>query len=250
MSRLLTIDHRPVFAEGIRRIAEDAGITLDDIVHARPDTWRCTLDRGPFDAVIINIGAPNDPGTDALRHIAHRPDMAPVLVLSAPCESVYGVRLLRLGAHSVVGANASPEEIALALARTLAGRRHLSQALADHVLAHVMADRRTADIRLRDAVASDAQLRLVQLLALGKPIGVICTTLRMSAQDAQAQRRDILRRAGLADEQELKRCAFEQRLVPDRRGRGNRLTPHQPAATPAIRQPPLVPAGTPQHADA
>jgi DNA-binding NarL/FixJ family response regulator len=250
MYRLLTIDHRPVFAAGIRRIAEDAGITLDDVVHARPDTWQRTVDRGPFDAVVINIGAADDPATDALRHIAHRPGMAPILALSAPCESVYGVRLLRLGAHSVIGANASPEEIATALARTLAGRRHLSQALADHVLAHLMADGRPADIRLRDAVASDAQLRLVQLLALGKPISVICTTLRITAQDAQDQRRDILRRTGLADEQELKRCAFEQRLVPDRRDRSNRLTPPQAAATPTACLPLSVPAGAPQRVDA
>jgi DNA-binding NarL/FixJ family response regulator len=250
MYRLLTIDDRPVFADGIRRIAEDAGIALDDIVHASPETWPSALDSGPFDAVVINIGAQNDRATDAVRRITRRADMAPVLALSAPCESVYGVRLLRLGAHSVIGADASPEEIATALARTLAGRRHLSQTLADHVLAHVMADGRSGDIRLRDAVASDAQLRLVQLLALGKPIGVICSTLRISAQDAHAQRRDILRRAGLADEEELKRCAFEQRLVPDRRVAGDRRTPTDAGMAAAAYHPAAIPTGTLQHADA
>jgi DNA-binding NarL/FixJ family response regulator len=169
-----------------------------------------------------------------VRRIARLADAPPILALCEPCESVYGVRLLRLGAQGVIGAHASAAEIATALSRTLAGRRHLSQTLADHVLAHVVAAGAPREVLLRDAVASDAQLRLVQLLALGKPISVICSTLRISADDAKAQRREVLRRTGLTDDQELKRHAFDQHLVPDRRQRAPATAdPRRPTALPA-----------------
>ncbi|MCG6940748.1 MAG: response regulator transcription factor [Thiohalocapsa sp.] len=231
MHRLLIIDDRPIFAHGIARVATDAGLELAGIVHARTDNWEAVLADDTFDAVVIGIAAPDDPATTALRCLARRPAAPPVLAVCAPCESVYGVRLLRSGAHSVISAKASPEAIATALAQTLAGRRHLSQALAEHVVAHVIAGGTPEEIRLRDAVASPEQLRVVQLLALGKPISVICETLNISAADVHAQRHDILRRTGVADEQELKRQAFEQRLVPDRR----RCAPMQPTTPEALR---------------
>ncbi|WP_295884311.1 hypothetical protein [uncultured Thiohalocapsa sp.] len=220
MHRLLIIGHSPLFAAGIRRIAKDAGLAVSEVVQAYPEDEAHLPAADRFDAAVVAVAAPDDAGTAAIGALARLPDGPPVLALSAPCESVYGVRLLRLGARSVIAAQASPQEIAAALSRTLAGRRHVSAALADHLAAHLAAAAAPAQMRLRDALASDAQLRLVQLLALGKPMGVICDLLRLSAEDAHAERRDILRRTGAADEQELKRRVFEQRLVPDRRGRG------------------------------
>lgn len=221
MYRLLIVDRRPLFADGIRRIADDAGLAVTEVVRAGPADFAHTLADTAFDAAVVSIAAPNALGIEPLRRLTRLPGAPPVLVVSGPCESVHGVRFLRLGARSIIGAQASPQEIAAALARTLAGRRHVSAALADHLVAHfvahVVADREQKEIGLRDAVASDAQLRMIQLLALGKPMEVICNLLRISAEDARAQRREILRRTGLADEQELKRCAFEQQLVPDRR---------------------------------
>lgn len=220
MHRLLIIDRRPIFADGVRRIAEDAGLAVTEVVRTSPADCIHALDDTAFHAAVVSINAPNDLALEPLRGLTRLPGAPPVLVVSAPCESVYGVRFLRLGAHSVVGARASPQEIAAALTRTLAGGRHVSAALADHLVAHFVADSARAGIGLRDAVTSDAQLRMIQLLALGKPMGVICGRLRLTAEEARAQHREILHRAGLADEQELKRCAFEQHLVPDRRGMG------------------------------
>lgn len=220
MYRLLIIDHSPLFGEGIRRIAEDAGLAVTEVVQAYPEDVAELRAAGRFDAAVVAVAAPDDAGTVVIGALAQLSDGPPVLALCAPCESVYGVRLLRLSARSVIAAQASPQEIAAALTRTLAGRRHLSAALADHLAAYLAAAAPPAKPHLRDALASDSQLRLLQLLALGKPMGVICDLLRLSAEDAHAQRRDILRRTGAADEQELKRRVFEQRLVPDRRGRG------------------------------
>lgn len=217
MHRLLIIDRRPIFSDGIRRIAEDAGLAITEAVRAGPADFMQALDDTAFDAAVVSINAPSHLALAPLRGLTRLPAAPPVLVVSVPCESVYGVRFLRLGARSVVGAQASPQEIAAALTRTLAGGRHVSAALADHLAAHFVAASEQTGIGLRDAVASDAQLRMIKLLALGKPMGVICDLLRLTAEEGRAQRREILHRTGLADEQELRRCAFEQQLVPDRR---------------------------------
>jgi two-component system invasion response regulator UvrY len=225
MHKILIIDDRPVFAAGIRRIATSAAIGIDLCEHATAGQYTPLLETGPFDAVVVGIPAARDNGKTLLRQLVSQHPATPVLAFCGPCESVYGLQLLRLGARSVVSDQASPSEVEEALRRTLAGRRYISQTLADHLLAHFSADN---EVQLRDAIDSHTQLELVRLLALGKPVPVICDTLRISAEDLHAQRREILRRTGLADEQELKRCAFEQRLVPDRRQR-NRM-PHDALA--------------------
>jgi two-component system, NarL family, invasion response regulator UvrY len=220
MFRVLVIDDRPLFATGLQRVAAHAGIPIDTLVHVAPERFTPQQAETAFDAVVVGIAstAHDDGGLIALQGLAQAAGSPPVLAVCTPCESVYGVRLLRLGARGVVAAQASEQELAAALSRTLAGRRYLSDALAEHLVAHVVAHSRPREIRLREAVASDAQLRVVQLIALGKPLDVICSTLRISAETAHAHRRDILHRTGLADEQELKRRAFEQQLVPERRG--------------------------------
>jgi two-component system, NarL family, invasion response regulator UvrY len=221
MFRVLVVDDRPLFADGVRRIALNAGIAIEEPRYVSTQDFMPLQATAAFDTVVIGIASPglDDGGLSALRSLGQAACAPPVLAVCTPCDSVYGVRLLRLGARSVVAAQAPEQEIATALSRTLAGRRYLSEALAEHLVAHVVSHRDGDGIRLRDAVACDAQLRIVQLIALGKPLDVICSTLRISADAAHAHRHDILRRTGLADEQELKRQAFEQRLIPDRRGR-------------------------------
>jgi DNA-binding NarL/FixJ family response regulator len=218
MYRLLIIDRRPLFAEGIRHIARDAGLPIGELVRSRPGQDTPIPPGKAFDAAVVTINAPDDAATASMHRLAHLAGGPPVLAVCAPCESVHGLRLLRLGARSVIGIRASPQEIAAALTRTLKGGRHVSAALADHLLAHFLTRDAPTAMRLRDAVACEAQLRLIQLLALGQPMSAICDTLGLSPADAHAQRQDILRRTGLADEHELTRRAFEQQLVPDRRG--------------------------------
>ena len=232
MSRLLVVDDRPVFAAGVERIAADAGLAVDVLRHVPAQGFDSRQSAAGYDAIVVGVTSvvPGDTGRLALQHLKRLPGTPPALAVCTPCESVYGVRLLRDGARGVVSAQASPAEMATALSATLAGRRYLSEALTEHLLAHVLARPESDPIRLRDAVASEAQLRIVQLIALGKPIDVICSTLRISCETAHAHRRDILARTGLADEQELKRRAFEQRLVPDRRGRARHPGQVRPAA--------------------
>jgi DNA-binding NarL/FixJ family response regulator len=219
MRKLLVIDDRPVLRLGIKAIIEESGQADCRVEHAASDVAITGLKDGSWTAAIIGIATADDSGMNLLRQLKANNAITPVLAFIGLPETFYGLRLLRLGATGILHDNAQPKELVRAVEMTLAGRRYISPNLAEQLITQVTGiGSETADeVPLREAIASDEQLEVVRMVALGKPLIHISQALNISPAHVNAHRVDILRRARLADEHELTFYAFEQALVPDRR---------------------------------
>jgi DNA-binding NarL/FixJ family response regulator len=219
MRKLLMIDDRPVLRVGIQAIIEESAVA-DCEVHPAPTCLAMTrLNQGDWTAVIVGIATANDSGMRLLRRIKQCDDAPPVLAFIGLPESFYGTRILRLGATGILQDSAPEKDLIRAIEMTLSGRRYISHTLAEQIVTQVTGIGSNAmdEVPLREAIASDEQLQVVRMVALGRPLTHISQALNITPEHVNAHRVDILRRARLADEHELTFYAFEQKLVPDRR---------------------------------
>ena len=220
MQNLLVVDEQPVMRAGIAHAVAASGMEVQlKGVGSAADAIGA-LRTGRWDGAIIDIGLSEAGGISFLsRLVKTHPDL-PVLVFTAMPESPYGLRALRTGAAGFLHKSASPETLAEALRRVLAGRRYVSP-----VLAEQLADRMVNDSdRVPHELLTDREFEIFRLIALGNSVADIGETLNISPKTVHVHRSNILRKTGLADNQALASYAFEHRLIPGRRSedRGGR----------------------------
>ncbi len=213
MQKLLVVDEQPVMRTGILRALELAGIVLEVEGVSSGAEAIDKLGIGFWSAAIIDIGLTDGGGISFLNRLVKAfPDL-PVLVFTSMPESPYGLRALRTGAAGYLHKSASPEALAEALRRVLAGRRYVSPSLAEQ-----LADRMVRDSdRSPHELLTDRELEIFRLIALGNSIADIGETLSISPKTVHVHRANILRKTGLADNRALSSYAFEHHLIPGRR---------------------------------
>ncbi len=83
---------------------------------------------------------PDRSGLDILRHIQTGHPSVRVLVMSGLPEQQYAVNVLRAGASGYLSKDSAPEELMKAVRTVLAGRRYVSAALAEILVADLDGD--------------------------------------------------------------------------------------------------------------
>lgn len=122
-TKLLIVEDHPLFRSGMAHMAEhlrpdwelafagSAAETLSALMQARPD------------AVVVDVGLPDEDGLSLTRAIAQRWPGLPVLLISARDMPAMATLAERSGAHGFVGKGEPPDAIAEAIDGVLLGRR-------------------------------------------------------------------------------------------------------------------------------
>jgi DNA-binding NarL/FixJ family response regulator len=161
--------------------------------------------------VLLDLNLPDAAGSEGLAKLLRAADPAPVLVLSLQDEATHAERLLAIGAAGFVEKQRAAHELVAAVERVLAGRRYVSDTLAERLL-----ERReqggAAPAALHERL-SEREYRVLLLLAEGRSVADIGQQMNISPKTASTYRARIMAKAGWTNNAELVRYCVAQGLI-------------------------------------
>ena len=181
MSRVLIADDHAVVRAGFKQFLE-ADPSINAVGEAASGNE--TLDQlreSDWDLVLLDIHMPDRSGLDILRHIQTGHPGVRVLVMSGLPEQQYAVNVLRAGASGYLSKDSAPEELMKAVRTVLSGRRYVSAALAEILVADLDGD---PDKPLH-ARLSTREFQIFCKLAAGRGVSDIANELSPEREDRQ-----------------------------------------------------------------
>ncbi len=209
--RVLIADDHAIVRRGLMEILEEefAGVTFGEAGDVRETMERLRTER--WDVVILDMTMPNGSGLDVL-HYARGLDAAlPVLVLSMHPEDQYAIRALRAGACGYLTKESAPGELVKAIHTVLAGRKYVSESLADGLATRLQVGLQ-GDEPPHECL-SDREYQVMLMIASGKSVSQIGAELSLSVKTISTYRSRVLTKTGMATNAELTRYVIERGLV-------------------------------------
>jgi len=209
MAKVLIADDHAVVRAGLRQfLEEDRSIT--EIGEA--STGREALEAlraGRWDLLILDINMPDRSGLDILSHIRAAGYNTRVLVMSGLPERQYALNVLRAGARGYLSKEGAPDELLKAVRAILDGRRYVSPALAELLVAELDQD---ADKPLH-ARLSEREFQVLCKLAAGRAVSDIAGELCLSVKTVSTYRTRVLDKMHLETNADLTTYALRNGLI-------------------------------------
>ncbi len=209
MSRVLIADDHAVVRAGFRQfLAADPTIGAVGEAASGNETLDC-LRREPWDLVLLDIHMPDRSGLDVLRYIQTGYPEVRVLVMSGLPEQQYALNVLRAGASGYLSKDSSPDELMKAVRAVLAGRRYVSAALAEILVADLDGD---SDKPLH-ARLSTREFQIFCKLAAGRGVSEIANELSLSVKTVSTYRSRILEKMSFSANADITSYALRNGLI-------------------------------------
>jgi two-component system nitrogen regulation response regulator NtrX len=125
MSRILVVDDEPRIVEALCRLLKIESFESEGAYDGEGALK--LLDRGGFDAVLLDLDMPRLDGIATLRALRDRGDRIPVIIVSGRGTIARAVEAVRLGAHDFVEKPVDDERLLLSLRRALEFERLTSE---------------------------------------------------------------------------------------------------------------------------
>lgn len=162
-----------------------------------------------WDVILLDISMPGRNGMETLKQLRANGIKAPILMLSIHAEEQYAIRALKAGASGFLNKETATEELLAAVHRVLAGKKYISDALAEK-LAETLADPAPKDGG--DAL-SDREMQVLQMIAGGTTVSQIAAQLSLSVNTISTYRARLLEKLNLNNNAELTRYAFDNKII-------------------------------------
>lgn len=208
--RILLADDHAVVRDGLRALLDaEPGL---EVVGSVTDGREALLaaKRLQPDVVVMDINMPGLNGIEATRSIVELEPPPQVLILSMHGSSEHIYRALQAGARGYLLKESAGSEVVGAVRAVAAGRRFLSERIADTALDAYLAEGRTSS-PLDSLSARERQL--LQLLAEGRSNAEAARLLSLSVKTVETYRSRLLQKLGLHDLPALVRFALEHGLT-------------------------------------
>lgn len=161
------------------------------------------------DVLILDLSMPGKNGLDVIKEIKNIYPEVKILVMTMMPEDQFAKRTLKAGASGYLTKESAPEELITAIRRIAAGRRYISESLAEK-LAQDLDD--TADKPIQELL-SDREFQVMKMMASGKSQTDIADELSISVSTINTYRSRILEKLNLKTNAELIRFAYENNLI-------------------------------------
>ena len=209
MSRVLIADDHAVVRAGFKQFLE-ADSTINAVGEAASGNETLDLLREQdWDLVLLDIHMPDRSGLDILRHIQTGHPGVRVLVMSGLPEEQYAVNVLRAGASGYLSKDSAPEELMKAVRTVLSGRRYVSAALAEILVADLDGD---PDKPLH-ARLSTREFQIFCKLAAGRGVSDIANELSLSVKTVSTYRSRILEKMSFTANADITSYALRNGLI-------------------------------------
>jgi DNA-binding NarL/FixJ family response regulator len=209
MTRVLIADDHALVRAGLKQLLQESG-RFSEITEAATGTQVIDKLRAePADLLILDINMPDRGGLDILKHVRESHAGLPVLVLSGFPERQYALSALKAGARGYVSKDGPPEELLKAVTRVLAGRRYVSNGLAELLADHLAENpERPAHEEL-----SEREFQIFCKLATGQSVSEIAGELSLSVKTVSTYRTRMLEKMSFKSNADITSYALRNGLM-------------------------------------
>ena len=209
--RVLLVDDHAIVRDGLRFLLEahDDFEVVGGAANGR-DAVRAARDLQP-DVVIMDLAMPELNGTEATHQIHDACPQTHVLVLSMHSTAEHIYRAFQAGAQGYLLKESAGPELLAAVRTVHAGRRYLSQKIAETVVDDYIRERHVASPL---ESLSGRERQILQQIAEGKSSADTARALCLSPKTVETYRSRMMKKLGIADFPALVRFAIQHGLTP------------------------------------
>jgi DNA-binding NarL/FixJ family response regulator len=216
--KILLVDDHSLITDALRLLMLDIDPAAEVHCAADADGSLALVDQHPdADLMLLDLGIPGASGTSALEAlVAHSPDLK-ILVLSGQQDQRSVIRVLQLGAAGFVPKSMATDTLVSAIKFVLSGGVYIPADLLDESTrgaSMLGLPERGRDMMGRPASSrarlTDRQEQVLELLARGAPIKVICRELSLSEGTVKTHVTAIYRAFGASNRTEALLAARKQ----------------------------------------
>jgi DNA-binding NarL/FixJ family response regulator len=208
--RVIIADDHALVGEGIRRLLQ----TDFDVVDCVRDGAALveSAERNQPDVVVTDLSMPGIDGLDAIRQLRKRGNRASAIVLTMHADPELAMAALSAGASGYVLKDAVSDELILAINEALAGRKFLTREVDRSFLIERRADQPALE-RLSGTRLTGRQQQVLTMIAEGKTMKHIASTLKISRRTVEAHKYKLMRELGVHNVAQLIQRAMTLRLI-------------------------------------
>ena len=161
------------------------------------------------DVLVLDINMPGRSGLDVLHALKDEANPVKVPVVSMYPEDQYAIRALRGGAYGYVNKAGDPQAIVQAVRTVAQGRKYVTPEIAQMLVESLSAPTHE---QAHESL-SDRELQTLTMIASGKRLADIASSLTLSPKTVSVYRARVLQKLGLANNSELTVYAIRNGLV-------------------------------------
>jgi DNA-binding NarL/FixJ family response regulator len=199
MINILIVDDHAIVREGLRRIflsetdMHVAGMAIDASGALRFMTTT------PVDVVVLDISMPGKNGLDVIKDLQLIQPEVRILILSMYPEERFAMRSIRAGACGYLTKEMAPDEIVTAVRKINSGLNYITPSLANIIATELQ---RPSD-KAPHELLSEREFEVLCLLASGKPVHDIATSLSIGESTVSTYRNRILSKMKMKSNSDL-----------------------------------------------
>ena len=206
-------DDHAVVRDGLRALLDAAGdIAVVGTAADGRNAVRRVSELCP-DVAVLDIIMPDLGGIEAARQIRKVCPATQVVILSLYASDEYVTRALQAGARGYLLKESAGEEVIDAVRAVHAGRRYLSEEIADRLIDGYLDLRGNSEAGDPLAALSPRELEVLQLVVEGKTSPEIARLLTLSPKTIETYRGRLMRKLGIGDVPSLVKFAIKHGLT-------------------------------------
>jgi DNA-binding NarL/FixJ family response regulator len=208
-ARLLLADDHRIVMEGLKTLlepefdlvgmVEDGRALLEAAEKLRPDV------------IVADISMPLLNGIEAVRQLKKARGDVKVVILTMHSDPAYAAAALDAGASGYVLKHSASSELITAVRTALQGKTYITPLIAGDLVRHYQDPGNQQ--RDNGSTLTPRQREVLQLLAEGRPIKEIASTLNISSRTVEFHKYQMLEELGIKSTAELVRYAVKNRIV-------------------------------------
>ncbi len=211
--KVFIADDHPVLRDGIKPIfsqlpdfdiageAQTGAETLEKVVSLKPDV------------IIMDITMPDMDGITATSQITEKLPEAKVVILSMHTDVQHAIDAFRAGATAYVLKDSRPEELLLAVKKSMAGQKYASPAVAEGLLNDFVEVIKKGPSHDPFDSLSDREKEVLALIADGSTSKEIGEKLFISISTVKSHRNNIMKKLNIGDMAGLIKMAIRKGMI-------------------------------------
>ena len=164
------------------------------------------------DVVVMDLSMPDLNGIEATRQVLEEDPDAKVLALSMHSDKRFVAGVLSAGASGYLLKDCALDELVRAIRTVAVNQTYLSPSIAGVVVQGYTQQIRDKDVPVASSLSSREQ-EVLQLMAEGKPVKEIASTLNLSVKTVETHRHQIMSKLGVYSVAELTKYAIREGLT-------------------------------------
>jgi DNA-binding NarL/FixJ family response regulator len=209
--RVIIADDHALVGEGLRRLLQSE-FEVVDCVTTGPALVE-SAERNKPDVVVTDLSMPGLDGIEAIRLLRTRGNTASAIVLTMHSAAGLADAALAAGASGYVLKEAASDELILAIHEALAGRVFLSPEVDVEDATRTRIPPVSTVTLTRDHQLTPRQLQVLRLIAEGRSMKQIATTLKISRRTVEAHKYHLMRSLAVRNVAQLIQHAVRLKLV-------------------------------------